>query len=167
MRYKDRAFEGFYGFGIRQYGLLVRVCFTPERNLDFCSKLITTLFLGQTPPTSLVPRMRGFACIFVNEQSEISTSIYSKEMMTMRFFSSRYPSTVLCVVSLCILLFACAGGAFAQSQANAADVNGVVRDPQGAVVAGATVKVRNTATNFTRDKQRRLLPDHQSPSGWL
>jgi hypothetical protein len=72
-------------------------------------------------------------------------------MMIMRFLSTRYSSAVICAVSLCIVLFASAAGTFAQTQANAADLNGVVRDPSGAVVAGATVKVRNTATNFTRD----------------
>jgi hypothetical protein len=39
----------------------------------------------------------------------------------------------------------------AQAQANAADLGGFVRDPSGAVVAGATVTVRNTGTNFTRN----------------
>jgi hypothetical protein len=38
-----------------------------------------------------------------------------------------------------------------QAQSNAADLQGVVRDPKGAVVAGATVTARNTATNATRD----------------
>jgi hypothetical protein len=37
-----------------------------------------------------------------------------------------------------------------QAQSNAADVQGYVRDPAGAVVRGATVKVRNTATNLER-----------------
>jgi Carboxypeptidase regulatory-like domain/TonB dependent receptor-like, beta-barrel len=44
----------------------------------------------------------------------------------------------------------CASAAMAQSQANAADLNGFVRDPQGAVVVGATVTARNPATNFSR-----------------
>jgi hypothetical protein len=38
-----------------------------------------------------------------------------------------------------------------QAQSNAADLQGTVRDPQGAVVAGATVTARNTATNGSRD----------------
>lgn len=69
----------------------------------------------------------------------------------MRFFHTRYSTATLCAISLCVVLFACASGAFAQSQANAADLDGVVSDPTGAVVAGATVKARNTGTNFTRD----------------
>jgi hypothetical protein len=40
--------------------------------------------------------------------------------------------------------------AFGQAQSNAADLNGFVRDPQGAVVVGATVTARNPATNFSR-----------------
>ncbi len=44
-----------------------------------------------------------------------------------------------------------AGAAFGQSQSNAADVQGYVRDPSGAAVTGATVTVRNAATNFSRD----------------
>ncbi|HEY0546561.1 MAG TPA: TonB-dependent receptor [Pyrinomonadaceae bacterium] len=48
------------------------------------------------------------------------------------------------------MLLGCAGATFAQSQANAADLGGFVRDQAGAVVAGATVTVRNTGTNLTR-----------------
>ena len=69
----------------------------------------------------------------------------------MRFFRTRYSSAVLCSLSLCVVLIACASSAFAQAQSNAADVNGIVHDPSGAVVAGATVKARNTGTNFSRD----------------
>ena len=45
----------------------------------------------------------------------------------------------------------CVGGAMSQSQSNAADLQGTVRDPQGAAVKGATVTARNLATNVTRD----------------
>ncbi|HEX8707764.1 MAG TPA: TonB-dependent receptor [Pyrinomonadaceae bacterium] len=45
----------------------------------------------------------------------------------------------------------CAGAALGQAQSNAADLRGFVRDPQGAVVAGATVTARNLATNLTRE----------------
>jgi hypothetical protein len=38
----------------------------------------------------------------------------------------------------------------AQSQSNAADLQGAVRDPSGAAVAAATVTARNLATNLTR-----------------
>ena len=38
----------------------------------------------------------------------------------------------------------------AQSQSNAADLQGYVRDPNSAVVVGATITARNPATNFSR-----------------
>ena len=44
-----------------------------------------------------------------------------------------------------------ASSAFGQAQSNAADLQGYVRDPSGAAVTGATVTVRNPATNFSRD----------------
>jgi hypothetical protein len=46
--------------------------------------------------------------------------------------------------------FSLASTAFGQSQSNAADLNGYVRDPQGAVVVNATVTARNPATNYSR-----------------
>lgn len=49
------------------------------------------------------------------------------------------------VVHLLLLLFALAGAAFAQG--TNAEVNGVVKDTQGAVVAGATLRLIDTATN--------------------
>jgi len=45
----------------------------------------------------------------------------------------------------------CTNAAFGQAQSNAADLQGFVRDPSGAVVVGATVSVRNAATNFSRE----------------
>lgn len=63
--------------------------------------------------------------------------------ITLRF------TTFLIVTVILALLGASA--AFGQSQSNAADVQGYVRDPSGAAVTGATVTVRNAATNFSRD----------------
>jgi hypothetical protein len=45
----------------------------------------------------------------------------------------------------------CASVALGQSQSNAADLQGYVRDPSGAVVVGATVTARKSDTNFSRD----------------
>src|SRR6266850_1010691 len=42
------------------------------------------------------------------------------------------------------------GIAFGQAQSNAADLQGVVRDPTGAVVNGATVTARNVGTNTSK-----------------
>ena len=51
-----------------------------------------------------------------------------------------------------LVLFAAAGVsiASAQSQSSAADLTGTVVDPNGAVVAGATITARNTATGIER-----------------
>jgi len=43
-----------------------------------------------------------------------------------------------------------ASAAFGQAQSNAADLQGFVKDPSGAVVTGATVTARNPATNTTK-----------------
>ena len=51
---------------------------------------------------------------------------------------------------LCVVTLTCAVAVMAQSQSNAADLQGAVRDPSGAAVAGATVTARNLATNLTR-----------------
>ncbi len=53
-------------------------------------------------------------------------------------------------IVVCLALLASATAAFAQAQSNAADLQGYVRDPNGAVVVNATVTARNPATNFTR-----------------
>jgi hypothetical protein len=50
------------------------------------------------------------------------------------------------------VLLLCFGGLLtAQTDANKAQVNGLVLDPNGAAIAGASVKVRNTATGLSRD----------------
>ena len=54
----------------------------------------------------------------------------------------------LIVTVICGLLGA--GVAFGQAQANASDLQGVVRDASGAVVVGANVTARNPATNTSR-----------------
>ncbi|MDX6385453.1 MAG: hypothetical protein QOK48_3026, partial [Blastocatellia bacterium] len=55
------------------------------------------------------------------------------------------------VLLVCFAVVSCYSAAMSQAQSNAADLQGSVRDPKGAVVAGATVTARNTATNATRD----------------
>ena len=52
---------------------------------------------------------------------------------------------------ICATVISCVGGAMSQSQSNAADLQGSVRDPQGAAVRGATVTARNLATSVSRD----------------
>src|SRR5437870_9982848 len=55
------------------------------------------------------------------------------------------------VLLVCLAVVSCYGLAMSQAQSNAADLQGTVRDPKGAVVPGATVSLRNRATNATRD----------------
>ncbi|HET6647843.1 MAG TPA: TonB-dependent receptor [Pyrinomonadaceae bacterium] len=64
--------------------------------------------------------------------------------------SSRWFAASIRIGSLLAATILCASVALGQTQANAADLNGVVRDPTGAAVVNAAVKARNTATNFTR-----------------
>jgi len=58
--------------------------------------------------------------------------------------------TLIKVLFVCIAVFSFATLAMSQAQSNAADLQGVVRDPKGAVISGASVTVRNTATNASR-----------------
>lgn len=55
------------------------------------------------------------------------------------------------ILLVCVALVSCYSVAMSQAQSNAADLQGSVRDPKGAVVAGATITARNTATNSSRD----------------
>ena len=55
------------------------------------------------------------------------------------------------VLLVCLAVFSCFSVAMSQAQSNAADLQGVVRDPNAAVVANASVTARNTATNLSRD----------------
>ena len=54
------------------------------------------------------------------------------------------------ILCLLLLLLLSAPVAFGQAQSNAADLQGIVRDATGAVVANAGVTARNPGTNFTR-----------------
>src|SRR5436305_933430 len=67
-----------------------------------------------------------------------------------RVFPTRCMSAFVRLTILCVAILVSASGAFAQAQSNAADLQGFVRDPQGAIVQNATVTARNPATNTTR-----------------
>jgi hypothetical protein len=69
----------------------------------------------------------------------------------MRVFPQRCLPIFARLIVLCVATFISASAAFAQSQSNAADLQGFVRDPQGAVVQNATVTARNPATNTSRN----------------
>src|SRR6478735_1326268 len=64
--------------------------------------------------------------------------------------SSRVFRIVGKIFVLILLATAAVSIASAQAQASAADLTGTVVDPNGAVVAGATVTARNTGTNIER-----------------
>lgn len=68
----------------------------------------------------------------------------------MRAFAPRWLSDSLRFVFLCVALLTSASVSFGQAQSNAADLQGFVRDQAGAVVVGASVTARNTATNLSR-----------------
>src|SRR5712691_6585937 len=68
----------------------------------------------------------------------------------MRFSPGQWCRTSIQVLLVCLAVFSFASLAMSQAQSNAADLQGVVRDPKGAVVSGATVTARNTATNVSR-----------------
>src|SRR5207249_6628369 len=69
----------------------------------------------------------------------------------MRFFPRLSGKALAQTLLICFSVVMCAGPAMSQAQSNAADLQGVVRDPSSAVVANATVTARNPATNFSRD----------------
>lgn len=49
-----------------------------------------------------------------------------------------------------VALMICSVGGFAQSQATTGTIQGTIVDPNGAVVSGATVNVKNVETGFER-----------------
>lgn len=68
----------------------------------------------------------------------------------MRKFTRRVSATAPRLLFALALAISCAASALAQSQSNAADLQGYVKDAQGAVVAGANVTARNKATSLER-----------------
>jgi hypothetical protein len=67
------------------------------------------------------------------------------------FSSSNWRLASIRILLVGLSIISCVSLAMAQSQSNAADLQGYVRDQAGAAVAGATVTARNPATNFSRD----------------
>src|SRR5882724_7257121 len=55
------------------------------------------------------------------------------------------------VLLICLAVVSFFSTAMSQAQSTAADLQGTVRDPKGAVVAGATVTVLKSGTNASRD----------------
>src|SRR6266850_2990609 len=64
---------------------------------------------------------------------------------------SRWYKTSMRVLFACLAVLVCVNSAMSQAQSNAADLQGTVRDPNGAVVANASVTARSAATNSLRE----------------
>ena len=71
----------------------------------------------------------------------------------MRAFRLRPSAVFTRLVAAAALVAAIAAAAFGQAQSNAADLQGYVRDPNGANVANATVTARNKGTGVERTAQ--------------
>ena len=67
------------------------------------------------------------------------------------FSSPEWTRTLRQALLICLAVISCVSVAMSQAQSNAADLQGFVRDPNGAAVKGATVTARNLATNVTRN----------------
>src|SRR2546421_3030130 len=59
--------------------------------------------------------------------------------------------TITQFIWICLAVSLFVGTAMSQAQSNAADLQGVVRDQNGAVVVNASVPARNVATNISRE----------------
>jgi len=70
--------------------------------------------------------------------------------MKMKAFPSRFSAIAEKISMLAILTFFCSASVFAQAQASTADLRGLVTDPNEAVVPGATVTAKSSATGITR-----------------
>ena len=68
----------------------------------------------------------------------------------MMFASPRWIAASIRISFLFVATILCTSVALGQTQSNAADLNGVVRDPAGAAVVNAAVKARNIATTSPR-----------------
>ena len=68
-----------------------------------------------------------------------------------RFFDFSSAQRTMLILGLAVLLVAsCSSSLFGQNLASSASLSGIVADPQGARVGGATVTVSNLGQNFTR-----------------
>ena len=69
----------------------------------------------------------------------------------MSWYLSRWCKTSLSSLMACLVVLGCVSAAMSQAQSNAADLQGTVRDQNGAVVANAAITVRNAGTNVSRE----------------
>src|SRR5262245_42459039 len=86
---------------------------------------------GQTVATVRIANLKGETKMFVCLSGLLRTSL-------------------ICVLA-CFLGLVCVSAVMSQAQSNAADLQGIVRDQNGAVVANASVTARNIGTNIERE----------------
>src|SRR5437667_9863367 len=70
---------------------------------------------------------------------------------TMVFSPNQWLKMSARILLIGLAIFTFVSAAMSQAQSSAADLQGVVHDPNGAVVTNATVTARNTATNVSRE----------------
>jgi hypothetical protein len=73
-----------------------------------------------------------------------------KENKLMRAFPMKICAVAAKIAMSAMIIVLCFGATLAQSQVSAADLTGTIVDPNGAVVAGATVTAKDSATGLTR-----------------
>lgn len=66
------------------------------------------------------------------------------------FSSPERRGTLIRMLLICLTVISCVSVAMSQADATSATLSGYVRDPQGALVTGATVTARNPATSLVR-----------------
>src|SRR5882672_10930055 len=79
------------------------------------------------------------------------SEVTSKGETKMHLSLNSWRRTLIQVLFVCLAIFTCFSAAMSQAQSNAADLQGVVRDQNGAVVANASVTARNAGTNVSRE----------------
>src|SRR5713101_8478934 len=79
------------------------------------------------------------------------SGVTSKGETKMHLSLNSWRRTLTQVLFVCLAIFTCFTAAMSQAQSNAADLQGVVRDQNNAVVANASVTARNTGTNVSRE----------------
>src|SRR2546421_2846302 len=77
--------------------------------------------------------------------------LISRGDTTMVFSPNQWLKMSARILLIGLAIFTFVSAAMSQAQSSAADLQGVVHDPNGAVVTKATVTARNTATNVSRE----------------
>src|SRR6266404_877963 len=103
--------------------------------------------LDQSRPSEGLAFRRGKWFIGVKHFSELTSEGETKMFLSLKQCLNKSRR----ILMVCLAVVSCYSVAMSQAQSTAADLQGTVRDPKGAVVAGATVTVRKTDTNASRD----------------